>query len=266
METKGCKNRLLSTNSIPETGCSHLKEMSEAPKQDTSPSKESLLRGNRLYPRRYERNFWILSEMRRSYERLVNEYLGGMQLDIIDYGCGNMPYRPLFESQGADYRGYDFEGNDMAFGNLNPDGSLPLPDDATACLVSSQVLEHVADVHLYLSEAKRVLKPNGILFLSTHGVWRYHPDPTDYWRWTGEGLRKLITDAGFEIQELVGVVGPAGSGIQLLQDAIGQKLPRILQKAFFLACQTFLELLDRRCSAEEKAKDSSVYICVAFNR
>ncbi len=42
---------------------------------------------------------------------------------------------------------------------------------------------------LYLSECFRVLRPGGQLLLSTHGVFPYHPDPVDLWRWTCEGLR-----------------------------------------------------------------------------
>jgi hypothetical protein len=40
----------------------------------------------------------------------------------------------------------------------------------------------------------RVTAP-GVL-ASTHGVMPYHPAPTDYWRWTHAGLRKLFVDNG----------------------------------------------------------------------
>ncbi len=60
-------------------------------------------------------------------------------------------------------------------------------------MLSTQVLEHVTDPRLYLAECHRVLRPGGPLLLSTHGIMVYHPDPVDYWRWTGAGLQRAVT-------------------------------------------------------------------------
>jgi hypothetical protein len=54
-----------------------------------------------------------------------------------------------------------------------------------------------------------VLKPRGRLFLSTHGVWPYHPHPADYWRWTADGLRLTCEDAGFTTEQFHSLCGPA---------------------------------------------------------
>lgn len=226
-------------------------------------SAEEKLRGDRLFPKRTERNYWVLSEMRRTYEALITKHLHNSDLLIVDYGCGNMPYRPLFVSRNCKYRGYDFKGNDLSYGNLSEDGSLPEDLAGADFLVSSQVLEHVTDVAHYLSEAKRVMKPGGTLFLSTHGTWRYHPDPTDFWRWTSDGLKKTISDAGFVIEDFVGVVGPAGSGLQILQDATRLKIPTPFRKAYFFFFQSLISLTDRFYSASSKAKEAAVFICVA---
>jgi ubiquinone/menaquinone biosynthesis C-methylase UbiE len=226
-------------------------------------SKEKLLRGDRLFPKKTERHYWVLSEMRRAYSDLISRYLKNENLHIVDYGCGNMPYRSLFEKKNNEYRGYDFEGNDLAYGSLEINGSLPGDLVNIDCLVSAQVLEHVTNVTHYLNEAKRVLKPGGLLFLSTHGTWRYHPDPTDYWRWTGDGLKKIITEAGFTIEEFVGVVGPVGTGLQIIQDATHHKIPKFLKKIYFLFFQTLMALADLNCSNYKKTKEAAVFICVA---
>jgi SAM-dependent methyltransferase len=140
---------------------------------------------------------------------------------VLDLGCGAMPYRQMFTSRGAAYIGADIDGNpDMLIG---ADGSVPLADESVDFVVSFQVLEHVRDVPAYLATAKRVLRNDGHLFLSTHGVWPYHPHPTDFWRWTRDGLRVTLEDAGFEVREMAALCGPA-SWIPMFPMLVGKKL------------------------------------------
>jgi SAM-dependent methyltransferase len=54
---------------------------------------------------------------------------------------------------------------------VEPDAPLPLGDSAFDLVVCVDVLEHVRDVQLFLSEARRVLRPGGRLAVATpaHG-------------------------------------------------------------------------------------------------
>jgi SAM-dependent methyltransferase len=118
-----------------------------------------------------------------------------------------MPYKSLFTSRGARYVGADIDGSpDILIGAGD---TLPLADESVDFVVSFQVLEHVRRVPAYLFTAKRVLKIGGGMFLSTHGVWPYHPHPTDYWRWTRDGLRVILEEAGFRIVHMAALCGPA---------------------------------------------------------
>jgi SAM-dependent methyltransferase len=126
---------------------------------------------------------------------------------VLDVGCGTMPYRPLFTARGARYLGVDIDGTPDIL--IDAQGALPLADESVDFAVSFQVLEHVRDVAGYLATIRRVLRNGGSLFLSTHGVWPYHPHPTDYWRWTREGLRVTLEDAGFKIHSMTAICGPA---------------------------------------------------------
>jgi SAM-dependent methyltransferase len=74
---------------------------------------------------------------------------------------------------------------------------LAVRDGAAGLVLCTQVLEHVPDPSAAVKEMARVLLPGGACLLTTHGTWFYHPDPEDYWRWTGAGLRRLFTEAGF---------------------------------------------------------------------
>jgi SAM-dependent methyltransferase len=126
---------------------------------------------------------------------------------VLDVGCGTMPYRSMFVARGARYVGADIDGAPDIL--IDAQGALPLADESVDFVVSFQVLEHVRNVPAYLSMARRVLRKDGRMFLSTHGVWPYHPHPTDYWRWTQDGLRVTLEDAGFRVHKMTALCGPA---------------------------------------------------------
>jgi SAM-dependent methyltransferase len=86
-------------------------------------------------------------------------------------------------------------------------GRVGLPDQSADVVVSFQVLEHVWAIDAYLDECRRLLRPGGRLLLSTHGTWPYHPHPTDFRRWTRDGLVREIGDRGFSVVEIGSVVG-----------------------------------------------------------
>src|SRR5688500_17070050 len=125
---------------------------------------------------------------------------------LLDYGCADMPYRYMFPPT-VEYVGADLPGNPKSTIVLNPDTTVPVPDSSFDVVVSTQVLEHVGDPALYLAECFRVLKPGGRLLLSTHGIFIYHPDPVDYWRWTCDGLQHQVKAAGFEVARFEGMFG-----------------------------------------------------------
>lgn len=159
----------------------------------------------RLKPRMIDSDWLVMRGMAREIRRLAAE-LGAPGAVVIDYGCGNMPYRPLFEAAGCRYLGADFDGApDIA---ISPDGRIDAADASADLVVSFQVLEHVRDLGRYFAEARRVLKPGGRLLLSTHGTWLYHPHPEDHRRWTRQGLIADMETHGFAVTSCEAVVGP----------------------------------------------------------
>jgi SAM-dependent methyltransferase len=222
-------------------------------------------RGNRLYPSRRNSGYGVLTMLRREMEEIVVQHLPASDepLLVLDYGCGNMPYRPLFERAGARYAGADFPENPLADLAVARDGRIGCPDGSFDVVVSTQVLEHVESPAGYLGECRRLLRRGGRLIISTHGYWRYHPDPVDYWRWTAEGLRKVLVDAGFQVIRLRGVIGFGGVVAQLFQELIFRKMPGFLRPLWAFSMQTAILGIDRLYSPAARAKDALVYVAVA---
>jgi SAM-dependent methyltransferase len=204
----------------------------------------------------------IVRELPRAIEHLV----AGLELDqsarVLDYGCADLPYRHLFGD--ADYVAADLPGNPRAEVEISSDGRLDaLGEESFDVVLSTQVLEHVSDPRAYLSECHRVLRPEGRLLLSTHGLMVYHPDPVDYWRWTCAGLREQVERAGLEVIRFEGVMGLAATGLQLLQDAWYYRLPRPLRPALALILQSAAALADRFEPRASRELNSMVFALVA---
>jgi len=161
----------------------------------------------RATPRFWQPDWLVLREMARVLRAmLADPALSLKDARVLDFGCGARPYEGWFAAAGARYRGADIDGaHEVA---IRPDGTLAGADGEYDLVASFQVLEHVWDLATYLGEARRVLRPDGVLLLSTHGSWLYHPHPHDYRRWTAEGLQREVESRGFRLLRIEPVVGP----------------------------------------------------------
>ena len=155
----------------------------------------------RRRPQRSDGNYLLLSALVDSLVDSRDRYVPRGS-KILDVGCGDKPYYPLFAEAG------EYVGADVVDGPkvdvVCPLEALAFEDASFDTVLCSQVLEHVREPVTSLREIGRVLRPSGVLLASTHGTYPYHPHPTDYWRWTQDGLRGLFDDAGgYEIVELI---------------------------------------------------------------
>jgi SAM-dependent methyltransferase len=205
---------------------------------------------------------YIVRELPAGLERLAADLRVPAGGRVLDYGCADVPYRHFFAA-GTDYVAADIPGNPDATLELNADGTVPLEDASVDAVLSTQVLEHVTEPDQYLAECFRVLRPGGRMLLSTHGLMVYHPDPDDYWRWTCAGLRRAVSEAGFEVVRFEGIMGLAASAFQLLQDAVYFRLPRLVRPACAFVLQSLAALADRLESRESRAVNALVFALVA---
>ena len=216
----------------------------------------------RTKPSLFHPRYYYLLQLKKLVEYAYNKYLVKEEV-LIDYGCGSMPYKELFQQKVKEYKGADLSENPQIQIKLDPQGHL-ICDDASANIVlSTQVLEHVDNPNLYLREAYRVLKKDGLLLLTTHGYWMYHPDPFDYWRWTSAGLKKVVSDNGFEVIDFRGIIGRSAMGLQLFQDGLMFKVPRFIKPIFIFIMQSLISLFDKTTKQGTKDTDACTFLIVA---
>ncbi len=225
----------------------------------------------RANPRWWNHQRHSLVRLRQQIERELDETLHVHEGDVVvDVGCGDMPYRHLFESRGARYIGCDIDASAPVV--ITPGERIDLADGCADVLVSFQVLEHVPDLAWYLGECRRLLKDGGRLLLSTHGVWLYHPHPTDLRRWTRDGLVRDIGSHGFVVERATGVHGPLAWTTQFRLLGYREVLRRIpvLGPAVLPFLVTFMNLrmaLEDAVTPESILQDNaSIYVVVARPR
>lgn len=152
-------------------------------------------------PHFFHRDYWVLRHIRAGLlqflERYGNELTGKR---CLDYGAGDSPYAPHFAQRNIEFLRADISPTSPDVIAIGADGSLDLPDASVDAVVSTQVLEHVGDVSRYLAEGLRVLRPGGLFYASTHGTFILHRVPTDYHRWTTDGLKLEVQRAGFVVE------------------------------------------------------------------
>ncbi|MGN6568906.1 MAG: class I SAM-dependent methyltransferase [Flavipsychrobacter sp.] len=125
----------------------------------------------------------------------IENYASG---DVLDIGCGNKPYKVLFEGKINSYTGCDIIQSDRNLVDIIcPATDIPLPNNSKDTVFTTQVLEHVADHRKLLAEAYRILKPGGNLILSAPMCWEHHEEPYDFFRFTKYGFEYLLKETGF---------------------------------------------------------------------
>jgi ubiquinone/menaquinone biosynthesis C-methylase UbiE len=127
---------------------------------------------------------------------------------LLDVGCGEKPYAPLFRDLVDEHVGVDHPESIHPLGAVDVLATaydIPLEDASFDTVLMTEVLEHLEEPGRAIAEARRLLRPGGKLILSTPFMWPLHEEPRDYFRYSPHGLRHLLE--GFEPVTITPVAG-----------------------------------------------------------
>ncbi|HVF78873.1 MAG TPA: methyltransferase domain-containing protein [Solirubrobacteraceae bacterium] len=165
---------------------------------------------------------------------------------VLDIGCGAGEFSAALTKRGAQVIAVDVAAEalrrarerspDLDARLWQPGEPLPVEDNAVDIVWAGEVIEHVADVAPWLSEIRRVLRPRGVLLLTTphHGPltmlglalsprrFQRHFDPrNDHLRFFSPmTLGRLLDDLGFSVAELTPAGGRIGMRSTILARAV----------------------------------------------
>ena len=145
--------------------------------------------------------------------------LPGFKGKVLDVGCGDSPYQALLNSQNTAYTGIDIVDADT-FDYSNPavipfDGRhIPFGNNVFNGIICTEVLEHVEEYQLLISEMHRVLVNGGTAFITIPWSARYHYIPYDYFRYTPSSLKTMFS--GFSQVS----IKPRGSDIAVIANKL----------------------------------------------
>jgi SAM-dependent methyltransferase len=98
---------------------------------------------------------------------------------------------------------------------------LPFKESSIDTILLTDVLEHLSNPQLLLSESERILRTNGHILIFVPFLYWLHEQPHDYFRYTEHALADLIESSGLVSVEIY----PYGGGSDVLID-MGNKIFR----------------------------------------
>jgi SAM-dependent methyltransferase len=153
---------------------------------------------------------------------------------VLDIGSGGQWARHIFEKSNIAYTGCDIrdcvspEKQDF----FVTDARLPVAENTFDLVISNSVLEHIDTPEIAVSEANRVLKPGGLFYCQTNFLYQEHGNPSDYYRFTLNGLSKLMERNNFSVESSAKIGDFSTFIIDNIAAYVGNRMSNLLVQYF----------------------------------
>ena len=156
------------------------------------------------------------------YAKVISQYAKG---SLLDCGAGKVPFYGVYKDLVSDITCTDWGSSphNLQHIDMEVDLSKKLPFDESSIdtILLADVLEHLSDPQLLLSESARILRTDGHILIFVPFLYWLHEQPHDYYRYTEHALTNLIESSGLVSVEIY----PYGGGSDVLID-MGNKIFR----------------------------------------
>jgi SAM-dependent methyltransferase len=191
--------------------------------------------------------FIVLSLIKKEIQK-QKKYIKNKTL--IDIGCGRMPYKIMFKNEFKKYVGLDHP-NRPEFYKTNEEPEIfaditkrfPVKDKTFDTALLTQVIEYLEKPEKTIKEISRILKPKGVLIISTPFLYPIHDIPDDRNRFTDTQIKSLLSEAGFKTTKVIEIGGFLEFWLQSLNIFLLKRIMDILQSKKSVFSLTYLLLI-----------------------
>ena len=131
------------------------------------------------------------SHIRSVINKLLKQY--SEKSFILNIGSGNKRIAPHIKNLDI------FKGEYIDY--VCDAAKIPLENNSVDLIITQEAFEHIAKYNKALNECYRILKDEGKMYFQVPFIVGYHPGPTDFCRFTKEGIENLLSKKGFFIFE-----------------------------------------------------------------
>jgi len=124
---------------------------------------------------------------RKRIEVMLKKYATNLQ--VLDLGSAKSPYSKWFPNR------ISVDIDERSGADIIADAqNVPLSSESQNFILCTEMLEHVKNPEKVVQEIYRLLKPGGVIVLTTRFVYGLHETPNDYFRYTKYGLKFLFKE------------------------------------------------------------------------
>lgn len=213
-----------------------------------------------------ESTHWWFTGRREIFYRAFEDHVQIRSAKILDVGCGVGAMLPMLKKFG-DVTGVDNNGDAVRYAQgrpyaavVNADAAdLPFTSNTFDVVVATDLIEHIRDEMSVLNELIRVLKPGGVLFISTAAFQFLWSDLDElshhYRRYTKKSLLQTITKINVTpllIRYYNVFLAPIITVIRMFERILSHKKPINFSLRDLRTPSAAINMLLRRVLASEK--------------